>query len=236
MICCVADASQRLRVLQQLDAALPPCYVLTTVQALLQPVPDRAQLRQRRRRLSVGARIEPNDLASWLVEHGFERTDAVERPGEYSRRGGILDVFSADAETPFRLEFFGDEIESIRLFTPQTQRSQSEAREIEIFGMGQPAADAAPLAGHLCAYLPQGSWTVLVEPEELQEQGKHYLDRIADPRGLFSVAGVLKQLLRFPSVHVSALVSVGAVLVWLYIFFRARQSATPAGAGPLSAG
>src|SRR5439155_16512817 len=59
--------------------------------------------------------------------------------------------------------------------------------------------------GHLCDFLQPQSWTVLVEPDELHEQGKHYLERVADARGLFSVPGAFQQLLRFPSVRISAL-------------------------------
>ena len=59
--------------------------------------------------------------ATWLVEHGFQWADsAVVLPGTFNRRGGILDVFPLDAEAPYRLEFFGDDIESIRQFSPQT--------------------------------------------------------------------------------------------------------------------
>ncbi|MDW8264590.1 MAG: transcription-repair coupling factor, partial [Gemmataceae bacterium] len=62
--------------------------------------------------------------------------------------------------------------------------------------------------GHLCDYLPPHSWTILVEPDELDEQGKHYLERVVDIRGLFSVSAVVQQLLRFPSVTLTALPSV----------------------------
>src|SRR5262249_59430394 len=62
-------AGQRLRVLKQLEAPEPPRYVLTTVQALIQPVPDRVQLARSRRSLRPGEQIEPDVLAGWLVEH-----------------------------------------------------------------------------------------------------------------------------------------------------------------------
>src|SRR5262249_11388901 len=141
-------------------------------------------------------------------------TEAVDLPGEFSRRGGILDVFSVDAEAPYRLEFFGDEIESIRQFAPHTQRSLQELQAVDITGTASEGAHAQgngkdiaalPYTGHFCDYLPEGTWTVLVETADLTEQAKHYLERVADPRGLFSVQGVLAQLLRFPNVRLSAL-------------------------------
>src|SRR5262249_43819343 len=107
-----------------------------------------------------------------------------------------------------------DEIESIRQFAPQTQRSLQELEIIEITGTAvhRPGAEgngqnSAALAytGHFCDYLPGEAWTVLVESDDLSEQGKYYLERVPDARGLFSVPGVLRQLVRFPSVRLSAL-------------------------------
>jgi transcription-repair coupling factor (superfamily II helicase) len=205
-------AGQRLRILRRLEQASSPRYILTPFQALLQPVPDRALLARQRHPVSKGQHADPDDLARWLVEHGFRRTEAVELPGEFSRRGGILDVFSPDSDSPMRLEFFGDEIESIRQFSASTQRSLAELESTELTGIEvqRPITESngdgsLTSTGHLCDYLPAESWTVLVEPDELDELGKHYLERVADPRGLFSVPGAFQQLLRFPSVKLSAL-------------------------------
>jgi transcription-repair coupling factor (superfamily II helicase) len=212
-------AAQRLRLLRQLQGGSPPRFVVTTMQALIQPVPDRARLEQGRRVLRVGEQADMDQLAEWLVDHGYQRTDAVELPGEFSRRGGILDIFSPDADAPYRLEFFGDEVESVRQFAPHTQRSLGTLQAAEITaanveqgsfapadGTGR-AGDGVPLTGHLCDYLGEGTWTLLLEPEELQEQGKLYLERVTDPRGLFSVPGVFSQLVRFPSIRVSSMPS-----------------------------
>src|SRR5262249_720296 len=149
--------------------------------------------------------LEPDALSAWFVEHGYRRTEVVELPGEFTRRGGILDVYSPDAEAPYRLEFFGDEIESIRQFDPQSQRSLGAQETAEWLGMAKPTDGHSWASGHLSEYLPKDSWVVLVEPEELREQGRHFLERIADGRGLFSLDGTFQQLLHFPSVHLSAL-------------------------------
>src|SRR5437763_1871083 len=76
----VADevAGQRPRVLKHLEAGEPPRYVVTTIQALIQPVPDRGQWVQQRRGVRKGEQIDPDVLAAWLVDHGFRRTEAVE--------------------------------------------------------------------------------------------------------------------------------------------------------------
>jgi transcription-repair coupling factor (superfamily II helicase) len=214
-------AGQRLRLLKQLETKPSPRFVLTTIQALIQPVPDRAELAKNRRVLKAGEATSPEELATWLVEHGFEPAETVELPGQFGRRGGILDIYPPDAETPVRLEYFGDEIESIRSFSPQTQRSLGDMKEFEITGSlpvrpvgaasrggdGEKGKRGDLPRGNLCDYLPAGSWTILVEPEELDEQGRHYRERVVDEVGLFTTAGVFQQLLRFPSIRISALPS-----------------------------
>ncbi len=206
-------AGQRLRLLKQLTGAEPPRLVLTTFPALIQPVPDRKQLAGSQRLLRVGATVDLDELAAWLVARGYESTEAVDLPGEFSRRGGIFDVFTPDADAPFRLEFFGDEIDSIRSFSPQTQRSLQTLSSAELSGLAGQTSDEGTqkveLTGHLCDYLPPGSRVVLVEPDDLAEQGKHYHERLVDSTGLFSVEGVFAQLMRFPCVRVCALPSPG---------------------------
>ncbi|MBL8793644.1 MAG: transcription-repair coupling factor [Planctomycetia bacterium] len=197
-------SGQRLRILQQLASEAPPALVLTTFQALLQPAPAREQLARQQRVVKTGEALEPDELAGWLVEHGFQRADAVHFPGQFTRRGGILDLFSPDADAPHRLEFFGDELESIRQFSPQTQRSLGNLPQLELLGLTRPTADSS---GHICDYLGENAWTVLVEPDELREQGKHFLERVSDGKGLFSIEGALQQLLRFPSTILTALPS-----------------------------
>ncbi|HZZ77173.1 MAG TPA: transcription-repair coupling factor, partial [Gemmataceae bacterium] len=200
---------KRLRALRALESDQPPKIVLTTIQALLQPAPNREQLARQRKRLRVGQDIPIDQIVAWLVEQSFQRMEAVEIPGEFSQRGGILDVFSPDAEAPYRLEFVGDQIESIRQFSPETQRSLGEVHAVDISTQGTPGDDKM-LRGHLCDCLPPKAWTMLVEIGDLEEQGKYYLERSADLTGLFSVQGVFKQLVQFPSIRLSALPAASA--------------------------
>src|SRR5262249_41491504 len=106
-------AAARLQLIQRLGGKL---VVLASIQALLQPVPTQQALSARRRTIRAGDAIDIEDLSIWLVDRGYRRVDAVELPGDFSRRGGIIDIYSPDAEAPFRLELFGDEVESIRAF------------------------------------------------------------------------------------------------------------------------
>ncbi len=201
----VADETygRRLRVLKRLATAQPRTIVVTSIQALLQPVPNRDAITRHSRSLHVGQSVALDELLRWLVDRGFTRRDAVELPGEISLRGGILDVFPPDQPAPLRLEFFGDEIESIRSFDIESQRSTEQFQSVELTAVGVGVAESDTV--HLCAHVPAGSWFMLVEPADLVEQGRHYLERLNDPRGCYSVDATMKHVLQFPSIYVSSI-------------------------------
>jgi transcription-repair coupling factor (superfamily II helicase) len=195
--------------------------VIATIAALCQPVPGRADLAASGRKLTTGEVVDPTELAEWLVASGYKRVDAVEYPGEFSRRGGICDVFPPDAPDPVRLEFFGDELESIRTFAVSSQRSLDKKKAITFLNAdsgvglaarvtagasdGRSAGAAEGNSGFLTDYFPPGSRVALIEPQELKEQARHFFERVSDPTGLFIPEAVFANLLRFPNVTVSAM-------------------------------
>ena len=146
------------------------------IQSLLQPSPSRETLDRQTRRLRVGGAMAVEELTRWLVENGLVGTPAVELPGEFSLRGGIVDIFAPDWDWPVRVEFFGDEIESIRRFEISSQRSLEPLEAIDVTIVGQSSLDRA----HLSDYLPAGSWFLLLEPMELEQQGRQYLERMEE--------------------------------------------------------
>ena len=85
--------------------------IVTSLPALLQPVPGREELQQATRTLRTGEQLEPETLVRWLVDQRFERVTAIELPGEFSMHGGILDVFPHADSDPLRIEFFGTDRE-----------------------------------------------------------------------------------------------------------------------------
>jgi transcription-repair coupling factor (superfamily II helicase) len=118
-----------------------PAVVVGSIQAFLQPVCERDALEGSVLELRVNEGRDMRGIAAWLVEREFERTDMVEAPGQFSIRGGIMDIFPISAggvaEGPVRLDFFGDAIESIRRFDPATQRSTGEIESCRIVALGQ---------------------------------------------------------------------------------------------------
>ncbi|MDE0012902.1 MAG: transcription-repair coupling factor [Candidatus Poribacteria bacterium] len=102
--------------------------VVTTSQAMLYKLPSRTRLAAACRVLNLGDEIDPDDIAVMLRCGGYQNVELVEVKGEFARRGDILDVYPLTADTPIRIEFFGDELDAIRAFDPISQRS-TEALE-----------------------------------------------------------------------------------------------------------
>lgn len=97
--------------------------VVTPINAALRRTMPRHVLRESCLSVNVGDELDMDDLVEQLVKMGYERTDVVDRHGEFSRRGGIVDVYASSEDNPIRIELFGDEVESIRHFDSATQRS-----------------------------------------------------------------------------------------------------------------
>ena len=97
--------------------------ILTTVSAVLQRVPPRNAFAGVTMNLKPGGRLDLADLMDFLGRQGYVRADTVMEPGEYAKRGGIVDIFPAGSETPVRLDFFGDELEGLRTFDAESQRT-----------------------------------------------------------------------------------------------------------------
>ena len=196
---------RRLRTVKRLTGALPPRFVVAPLQALLQPVPTVEALQSASRAVRVGDEFPIERLTEWMVERGMSRVEVVEVPGEFSLRGGILDIFPPDASEPVRIEFFGDEVESIRPFDPETQRSHDRWDSVTITSLPPLDGPDPTLLTHPAAVFPAGTWVALVEPSDLREEGRQYFSRVADPRGLYTVENTFARLTKLPSITLSTL-------------------------------
>ena len=208
-----ADAvwGSRLRAVQALSESSGAQLIVTSIPALLQPVPSHDAMAEATRSFQCGDVVELESLLHWLVERGCQRVNGIEQPGEFAVRGGILDLFAPGMTDPVRFEFFGDEIESMRRFDAETQRTIDSVDRVELTlvspkTVAQDVATSGRMTGaHFLDALPDGSWIVLAELTELVEEGRQFLDRLDDPRGMFTVESALEHCTSFPTVAVASL-------------------------------
>ncbi|HEY5962792.1 MAG TPA: transcription-repair coupling factor, partial [Xanthobacteraceae bacterium] len=114
-----------------------PAVLLTTVNAVLQRVPSKDQIAKQALSAAPGNVLGMEGVIRWLELNGFLRSGTVREPGEYAVRGGILDLFAPGMELPVRLDFFGDTLESIRSFDPETQRTVMEMRALDLVAVAE---------------------------------------------------------------------------------------------------
>ena len=109
--------------------------IVTYPEAIAEPVPAKEELSAISFQLSVGQEVQISAVSEQLSDLGFERVDFVYQPGQYAVRGSIVDVYSYSHDDPYRLDFFGDEIDSIRTFDIEDQLSKSRVENAEIVGL-----------------------------------------------------------------------------------------------------
>ena len=131
------DASEILRteVLSRLTTVEPGAdtlVIVTSADALAEKVVSKSSLEDKSIRLNVGETLDREELQNLLLELGFNRVDYVYEPGQFALRGSILDVFSFSSEYPYRLDFFGDDIDSIRQFSVDTQLSTDKKESVVV--------------------------------------------------------------------------------------------------------
>ncbi|WP_417668627.1 transcription-repair coupling factor [Roseibium sp.] len=135
-----AISARRLLALGALANGLPKerkTVLLTTVNAAVQRIPDREWMKAQALSMAPGNRIDMNRISTWLEMNGFSRTPTVRETGEYAVRGGIVDLFTPGSEEPVRLDFFGDTLESIRSFDPETQRTSKQLKRLDLVPMSE---------------------------------------------------------------------------------------------------
>lgn len=127
-----ANVLLRAEVLNRLNNSEKPLIVVTYFEALFEKVITQKVLEKNTFSVKIGDRFSLDTLNEILFEYHFQRVDFVTEPGEFSVRGGIVDVFSFSNDMPYRIEFFGDEVDSIRTFDVENQLSVSKVKQINI--------------------------------------------------------------------------------------------------------
>ena len=127
-----ANVLLRAEVLNRINSRKKPAIIVTYPDALFEKVVTRKELERNTLKIAVNDNLSIDFVNEVLFEYQFKRVDFVTEPGEFSVRGGIVDVFSFSNDEPYRIEFFGDEVDSIRTFDVETQLSTEKIRKINI--------------------------------------------------------------------------------------------------------
>ncbi|WP_412546063.1 transcription-repair coupling factor [Maricaulis sp. MIT060901] len=120
--------------------------VVTTINAMAQRCPPKTVLAGSRIQLKPGQSVDNDALLHHFTSNGYARAATVMEPGDFAVRGGVIDVFPPDSEEPVRLDFFGDSLESIRTFDPETQRSQKQLNAIEFTPVSEVIIDETSIS------------------------------------------------------------------------------------------
>ena len=172
--------AERMNALKRLTAETDPAHApiaVIPVRSLLQAVAPKSVLLDRSVTLRVGEEHDLEALIVTLLGIGYDRELMVERRGQMSVRGGIFDIFPISSELPYRLEFFGDEIESIRRFEPETQRSLEDVDALTVLPRSEkallrPQAQDDTALGSIMDYFAEGTLVVLDEPAAVAEEAR----------------------------------------------------------------
>ena len=159
--------------------------IVTSVTALLQKTFPPGEIQERTRTFEHGSKIAPLDLIEFLEEQGYEPEAQVSQRGEIALRGGIVDIFSPTSPWPVRLDFFGDELESLREFDPLTQVSRGEITSVTLppageLGILKQRQNQKPLAT-LLDYLPRETVFLLCDSDSLAVHADGYEQQV--PKG-----------------------------------------------------
>ncbi len=127
-----ANILLRAEVLNRINSQKKPAIIVTYADALFEQVITKSELKRNTLKLNVGEELSLDFINEMLHEYNFNRVDFVTEPGDFAVRGGIIDVFSFSNDEPYRIEFFGDEVDSIRTFDIETQLSIEKLKRIQI--------------------------------------------------------------------------------------------------------
>jgi transcription-repair coupling factor (superfamily II helicase) len=150
-----AVAAQRMATLSRLAQGLDdkPRLLVTTVPGLIQRVPPKAAIQRASYSATVGNSVDIAEVERYFAVNGYSRASTVSEKGEFAIRGGVIDVFPSSADEPVRLDLFGDTLESIRAFDPETQRSTRQLKDVSLLPVSEALLDKEAISRFRTGYL-----------------------------------------------------------------------------------
>ncbi len=204
------QVSNRLQLIARYADGGQADYLVAPIHALMQAVPARSALQNVIRVIKTGQDLEPEKLIVWLSDHGFNRLEQVEVPGDFAVRGGIIDIY-LPGEHPqstdqvgltVRIDFFGDQVESIKAFDLNSLGSKFTIPSVQIVDL-KGSFDSSETT-HLFSYLNPETIVALWAPLEIAEQAKSYLDRLPETvKGIYPLNAVLRNADPFTRIELS---------------------------------
>ncbi|MFC1738050.1 transcription-repair coupling factor [Planctomycetota bacterium] len=209
--------SRRAKIALKMFSEQNQFIICSPVQAFCHPIPKPQALRAGSLQLQTGKNLSPEKAFEWLIENEFERVDRVDLPGQFARRGGIIDIFApltvtkeslTDLRTEngnrpdeaVRVEFFADTIESIRSINLDTQRSTEQIESIDIVSAA--AGYTQNQTTLLLSILPEDTIIILEEPNDIQEVADVFLDRLEESDRFYNWHDIHNALQKFTQLHV----------------------------------
>lgn len=198
--------AERARAAERLRAGEQPSVIVASIAALMQSMPAADQSAALLRIVRRGERRAREDLLAWLGAAGYGRVSAVESPGEFAVRGGIVDVFPAGSLTPVRLDYFGSDVESLHEVDLASQASDRAIDEVALVSLIDESTALGSDGDDLVRLCPTGTVSVLMELGDIMEQARGYWERLLDSKGVRSGQDVLRSMAR----HMHAVVDIGS--------------------------
>ncbi len=178
-----------------------PAVLVAPIQALMQPVPQADALGEFSLTLQPGTHLPPAQLLDWLDRAGYSRSDAIEQPGDFTTRGGIVDIYlpsaggtDAAGPAPIRVDYFGDEIETLALINTDTMGSGRRIDRAQLVGATVARLAAEDRTTSLLRLVSEQTLVVLHEVLELSEQSRGYFERLTQARGIISPNALMQSL------------------------------------------
>jgi len=214
----IADATdeiraERLRVALKVPEKKEALIIAASVQAICQPVPKPEILEKSSLLLQTERKLAPEEAAAWLVDNGFERVERIDLPGQFARRGGIVDIYaplvrdkvlreqngpqpSQQGADAIRVEFFGDNIESIRQINLDTHLSSARIEKVGVVSAvcGTGGKDSSEL---FLNTLAADTIIIIDEPAQCREVAQIYLGRVEDSARLYKWEDIYEAMGKF---------------------------------------
>jgi transcription-repair coupling factor (superfamily II helicase) len=207
--------AERLGVVESLSRSrLGTGVIVAPIQALMQGVPKPETAAEFTLTLHTDQEFAPSALLDWLDRAGYSRQDAIDQPGDFALRGGILDLYPPAGSVvddqgnsgpigPIRLDYFGDDVETICRIDADMMGSGQRLQAISLIGAGAEAIQADRDNACLIDLLPENTLPVLHEAMELSEQARGYYERLTNPVGIYAPKTIFNKLLNRPHLEIN---------------------------------